>query len=384
VEIPGFCSDVARYISGAAEGRTRERRVVAVSFLLFNPSLHDQAKVNQQVTPQKTVNLALQGVGSHGAFTWGVLDRLLEDERICFDGISATSAGAVNAVVLACGLAAGGREKAKTALQKYWQRLSEMTSGGIFQPSVLDQMSGNFGLDLSPGFMFVDALSHFFSPYELNPIKYNPFKELLDEVVDFELVRRQKLVKLFLCATNVRTGKVKIFGSDELTADHVVASSCQPIMMHAVEIEGEFYWDGGFMGNPAIFPVIYACEARDIVLVHLTPTDRPETPMTATAIYSRMQEIAFNSSLMREMRAIAFVTDLIDSGKMADGKRMLIHEIDGEDVIGTLSNSSKLNGNWGFLSYLHNAGRERADQWLAANFDRIGVETTVDMRARYL
>jgi NTE family protein len=352
--------------------------------LLFDPDLQDQAKINQQVAPRKTVNLALQGVGSHGAFTWGVLDRLLEDERICFDGISATSAGAVNAVVLACGLAAGGREEAKAALHKYWQRLSEMTSSGIFQPSVLDQMSGNFGLDLSPGFMFVDALSHFFSPYELNPIKYNPFKELLDEVVDFELVRRQKVVKLFLCATNVRTGKVKIFGSDELTADHVVASSCQPIMMHAVEIEGEYYWDGGFMGNPAIFPVIYACEARDIVLVHLTPTDRPETPMTATAIYSRMQEVAFNSSLMREMRAIAFVTELIDSGKMADGKRMLIHEIDGEDVIGTLSNSSRLNGNWGFLTYLHKAGRERADQWLAANFDRIGVETTVDMRARYL
>jgi NTE family protein len=355
-----------------------------VSFLLFDPSLHDQAKTEQQLVPQKTVNLALQGVGSHGAFTWGVLDRLLEDKRICFDGISATSAGAVNAVVLAGGLAAGGREQAKAALRTYWQRLSEMTSTGIFQPSALDQISGNFGLDLSPGFMFVDALSHFFSPYELNPIKYNPFRELLEEVVDFELVRRQKLIKLFLCATNVRTGKVKIFGAEELTADHVVASSCQPIMMHAVEIDGEYYWDGGFMGNPAIFPVIYACEARDIVLVHLTPTERPETPMTATAIYSRMQEVAFNSSVMREMRAIAFVTDLIDSGKMAEGKRMLIHAIDGEDVISTLSNSSKLNGNWGFLTHLHKAGRDRADQWLTANFDRIGVETTVDMLARYL
>ena len=352
--------------------------------LLLDHRLHDETKISSQIAHQKTVNLALQGVGSHGAFTWGVLDRLLEDERLSFDGISATSAGAVNAVVLAYGLAAGGREQAKAALRTYWQRLSEMTSTGIFQPSVLDQISGNFGLDLSPGFMFVDALSHFFSPYELNPLKYNPFKDLLDEVVDFELLRRQKLIKLFLCATNVRSGKVKIFSSDELRADHVVASSCQPIMMHAVEIDGEYYWDGGFMGNPAIFPVIYACEARDIVLVHLTPTERPGTPMTATAIYSRMQEVAFNSSLMREMRAVAFVTDLIDSGKMADGKRMLIHAIDGEDVIATLSNSSKLNGNWGFLTYLHKTGRERADQWLKANFDRIGVETTVDMRARYL
>ena len=352
--------------------------------LLFDHRLHDETKINPQIAHQKTVNLALQGVGSHGAFTWGVLDRLLEDERLSFDGISATSAGAVNAVVLAYGLAAGGREQAKSALQNYWRRLSEMTSTGIFQPSVLDQMSGNFGLDLSPGFMFVDALSHFFSPYELNPLRYNPFKDLLEEVVDFALLRRQKLIKLFLGATNVRSGKVKIFSSDELRADHVVASSCQPIMMHAVEIDGEYYWDGGFMGNPAIFPVIYACEARDIVLVHLTPTERPGTPMTATAIYSRMQEVAFNSSLMREMRAVAFVTDLIDSGKMADGKRMLIHAIDGEDVIATLSNSSKLNGNWGFLTYLHKTGRERADQWLKANFDRIGVETTVDMRLRYL
>jgi NTE family protein len=352
--------------------------------LLFDHRLHDETKISPQVAHQKTVNLALQGVGSHGAFTWGVLDRLLEDERLSFDGISATSAGAVNAVVLAYGLAAGGREQAKSALQNYWRRLSEMTSTGIFQPTVFDQMSGNFGLDLSPGFMFVDALSHFFSPYELNPLKYNPFKDLLDEVVDFELLRRQKLIKLFLCATNVRSGKVKIFGSDELHADHVVASSCQPIMMHAVEIDGEYYWDGGFMGNPAIFPVIYACEARDIVLVHLTPTERPGTPMTATAIYNRMQEVAFNSSLMREMRAVAFVTDLIDSGKMSDGKRMLIHAIDGEDVIAKLSNSSKLNGNWGFLTYLHKTGRERADQWLKANFDRVGVETTVDMRSRYL
>ena len=261
-----------------------------------------------------------------------------------------------------------------------------MTSTGIFQPSLLDQMSGNFGLDLSPGFMFVDALVAFlFAPHELNPIKYNPFKELLDEVVDFELLRQQKLTRLFLCATNVRSGKVKIFTSDELRSEHVVASSCPADHdARGRNRRGVLFGDGGFMGNPAIFPVIYACEARDILLVHLTPTEQPGIPMTGSAIYSRMQEVAFNSSLMREMRAIAFVTDLIDSGRMADGKRMLIHAIDGEDVIGTLSNSSKLNGNWGFLTYLHKIGRERADEWLKANFDRVGVETTVDMRERYL
>src|SRR6202044_2160657 len=266
----------------------------------------------------------------------------------------------------------------------YWRRLSEMTSTGIFQPSLLDQMSGDFGLDLSPGFMFVDALSHFFSPYELNPIKYNPFKELLDEVVDFELLRQQKLTRLFLCATNVRSGEGKIFTSDELRSEHVVASSCQPIMMHAVEIDGEYYWDGGFMGNPALFPVIYGCEARDIVLVHLTPLERLENPTTSRAILSRMQEVTFNSSLMREIRVVAFFTKLTDEGQIADGKRILLHTIDAEDVIGALSNSSKLTGDWDFIEHLYRIGRERADQWLASNFDRLGVETTIDLQSKYL
>jgi NTE family protein len=155
-------------------------------------------------------------------------------------------------------------------------------------------------------------------------------------------------------------------------------------MMQSVEIDGEHYWDGGFMGNPAIFPVIYACQARDIILVHLTPTERPEKPTTSRAILNRMQEVTFNSTLMREMRAIAFVTKLIDEGKLADGKRMLLHSIDGEDVIGALSNSSKMNGSWEFLLHLYRIGRERADQWLKSHFDRLGVETTIDLRSRYL
>jgi len=339
---------------------------------------------NAIVAGQKLVNLALQGVGSHGAVTWGVLDRLLEEERLALDGISATSAGAVNAVVLAYGLSVGGREGAKTALSRYWRRMSAMASASIFQPSLLDKMSGKFGLDHSPGYLFVDMLSQFFSPYLLNPLNYNPLKNLLDEVVDFERLRRHPVVKLFLCATNVRSGKVTIFGSEELRSDHVLASSCQPLMMHAVEINGEHFWDGGFMGNPAIFPVIYGCEARDIILIHLTPTERPENPTTSRAILSRMQEVAFNSSLMREMRVVAFVTKLIDDGNIAGGKRILIHSIDGEDVIGPLSNSSKMNSDWDFLLHLHKIGRERADQWLKSNFNRVGVETTVDLKSRYL
>jgi NTE family protein len=339
---------------------------------------------NPQAGGQKLVNLALQGVGSHGAFTWGALDRLLEEERLGLDGISATSAGAVNAALLAYGLAVGGREGAKKSLDRYWRRLSEMTSAGIFQPSLLDKIYGNFGLDHSPGFLWTDGLSKLLSPYQLNPLNYNPFKTLLEEVIDFEVLRRQRAVKLFLCATNVRSGKVKIFGSEELRSDHVVASSCQPLMMHAVEIDGEHYWDGGFMGNPALFPVIYTCEARDIVLIHLTPTERQENPMTSHAILSRMQEVTFNSSVMREMRVVAFVSQLIDEGKIADGKRMLLHTIDGEDVIGSLSNSSKLNGDWDFLQHLYTIGHERADEWLKSNFDRIGVETTIDLQSKYL
>jgi NTE family protein len=342
---------------------------------------------NIQIGPpiggQKLVNLALQGVGSHGAFTWGVLDRLLEEERLALDGISATSAGAVNAVVLAYGLAVGGREGAQRSLDRYWRRLSEMASASIFQPSLFDKMSGNFGLDHSPGYVFADTLSQVFSPYQLNPLNYNPFKELLEEVIDFEVLRQQAAVKVFLCATNVRSGKVKIFRTEELCSDHVVASSCQPLMMHAVKIDGEYYWDGGFMGNPALFPVIYGCQACDIILVRLTPTERAENPTTSRAILSRMQEVTFNSTVMREMRVVAFVTKLIDDG-MADAKRIFIHAIDGEDVIGALSNSSKLNGDWDYLQHLHKIGRERADVWLSSNFDRLGVETTIDLQSKYL
>jgi NTE family protein len=333
---------------------------------------------------QKVVNLAIQGVGAHGAFTWGVLDRLLEDERLAFDGITATSAGAVNAALLAYGLAVGGREGAKKTLDHYWRRLAAMTSGSIFQPSPFDKIYGNFGLDFSPGYVFVDTLSQVFSPYQLNPHNYNPFRKLLEEVIDFAVLRRQSGVKLFLSATNVRSGKVKIFRSEELSADHVVASSCQPLMMHAVEIDGEYYWDGGFMGNPALFPVIYACEARDIILVHLTPLERLENPTTSRAILSRMQEVTFNSSLMREMRVVAFVSKLIDEGQIVDGKRVLLHTIDGEDVIGALSNSSKLNGDWDFVHHLYQIGRQRADDWLKCNFQRLGVETTIDLQSKYL
>jgi|SRR5579871_650162 NTE family protein len=333
---------------------------------------------------QKSINLALQGGGSHGAFTWGVLDRLLEDERIAFDGVTATSAGGVNAVLLADGLSSGGREGARNLLRTFWKKMSDMTSSSIIAPSWFDRMNPTFGLEHSPGYVMVDIISRFMSPYQLNPFDINPMRDLLNEVVDFERVRGQRVVKLFLCATTVRTGKVAVFTNKEITADHVLASACLPFMMRAPVIDGEAYWDGGFMGNPAIFPVIYGCDSCDVLLVHLTPTERADLPTNSRAILNRMQEISFNSSLMREMRAVAFVTQMIDDGKLAGGKRMFIHLIEAEDVIRDLSGSSKMNADWKFLTHLFDIGRERADKWLAVNYDRLGVETTVDLKARYL
>jgi NTE family protein len=343
-----------------------------------------QFEPNTPIAGQKAINLALQGGGSHGAFTWGVLDRLLEEDQLIIDGISATSAGSINAVVLAYGLAVGGREGAKEALTHFWRRMSAMATSSIFQASILDKIMGNFGLDYSVGFTLTNMLCQFLSPYQLNPLNLNPLKNLLEEVVDFERIRQQTAVKIFLCATNVRTCKLKIFCVGELTANHVLASSCLPFLMHAVDIDGERYWDGGFTGNPALFPLIHECEARDIMLVHLTPTQRPDFPITANSILSRMQEVSLNSSLMREMRAVAFVNKLIDQAQMTGGKKILVHVIEAEDVISKLPNTSKMNGDWDFLLHLYDIGRRRADDWLASNFDLLGIESSIDFQTKYL
>jgi NTE family protein len=343
-----------------------------------------ELQASQPIVGEKIINLALQGGGSHGAFTWGVLDRILEDDRIGFDGVTATSAGGVNAVVLADGLALNGREGARERLRNFWKRMSEVASTSFIAPSIFDQVNPNFGLDQTPSYVFIDTLSRILSPYQLNPFDINPLRDLLNAEVNFDRVRKQEVIKLFLSATNVRTGKVKVFAREELTADHVLASACLPFMMRAPEIDGDGYWDGGFMGNPAIFPVIYGCTSPDVILVHLTPTERPELPTNSRAIINRMQEISFNSSLMREMRAIAFVTQLIDEGKITGGKRMYMHLIEAEDLIRDLAGSSKMNGTWKFLTHLFDIGREHADKWLAENYDSIGTKGTVDLQARYL
>ena len=321
----------------------------------------------------KVVNLALQGGGSHGAFAWGVLDRLLEEETAHFEGISGTSAGAANAVVLADGYAAGGREGARAALRGYWQRVSDLWSRGPFKPA-LSNGNSDFGLENSPGFRFIEPMTHFASPYQLNPFNFNPFRDMLAEAIDFERVRRQTALKLFICATDVETAKVKIFTGKELSVQHVLASTCLPLLMQAVEIDGAYYWDGMYSGNPAIYPLVYECESRDILLVHITPAERPGVPTTSPAIMNRMQEISSNTSLIREMRMIASYNKLIEQGRMGGGKRMLMHLIEAEEFIRAFSWSSRLNADWDFLQHLCNIGRAQAAHWLEANFDRVGIE----------
>ncbi len=335
----------------------------------------------------KTINLALQGGGAHGAFTWGVLDRLLDEPRLAIEGISATSAGAMNATVFAYGMAEGGREGARRALANFWRRVSHAAALSPLQPTIFDRWIGNKALEWSPAYMLFDMMTRVLSPYQFNPLNFNPLKNVLTEVVDFERLNRAHCpIKLYLSATNVRTGKVKVFSNDEMSANAVLASSCLPFMFQAVEIDGEHYWDGGYMGNPVIFPLIYECDSHDVVIVHINPIERAEVPTNANEIMNRINEISFNSSLMREMRAIEFVTRLVDSGECQQRKlkRMYIHAIEAHAKMSAFSVASKLNADWEFLTQLREVGRGTASAWLDQHLGQLGRESTVDIRATYL
>lgn len=335
----------------------------------------------------KDINLALQGGGAHGAFAWGVLDYLLEDGRVEFEGISATSAGAMNATVCAHGMLKGGHEGARKALHDFWKAVSDAGKNSPIKPSLINRLKGSQSLDDSPSYFFFDMISRIFSPYQLNPFNLNPLKKVLEAHVDFEQLRTAKdAIQLHICATNVETGKVRIFGNHELTADAVLASACLPFMFQSVEIDGEFFWDGGYIGNPAIFPLIYESDSRDVVIVHINPIMRKGCPKTAAEIMNRLNEISFNSSLMREMRAIGFVSHLIDNGKVKEGemKQMLIHSIRSDEFMAELGVSSKMNSDWTFLTFLRDAGRETAEQWLESSFAQIGSESTVDIHKEFM
>ena len=257
------------------------------------------------------INIALQGGGAHGAFTWGVLDRLLEDGRLLIDGISGTSAGAMNAAVLAYGLARGGPPAARAALDEFWRRTSAASAYSPMQPSWFDRWIGNGGMEWSPAYFVFDTLTRFFSPYQLNPMNTNPLRDGLNAVVDFDVLRRAQDVKLFLCATNVRSGRISVFETHEIGPEAVLASACLPFLFQAVEIDGEHYWDGGYMGNPVLFPLFYQTDTRDVVVVMVNQIRRDKLPRTPVEIADRVNEISFNSSLMREMRAVEFVSRML-------------------------------------------------------------------------
>jgi NTE family protein len=354
------------------------------------PDATDSSSVRARHRPAaievKTINLALQGGGAHGAFAWGVLDRLLADERIAIEGISATSAGAMNATVMAYGLTQGGREGARRALVNFWRKVGHGALMSPLQPTWWDRIAHDHSMRSNPSYIVFDLLTRLLSPYQFNPGNYHPLRGILEECVDFERLRQGSAVRLYLCATNVRTGKVKLFENAELSVEAVLASGCLPFLFQAIEIDGEAYWDGGYMGNPALYPLIYGCTSRDIVVVHINPIERPEVPTTASEILNRVNEISFNSSLMREMRAVAFVSKLIDDGKLCDSemKRMLVHAVDGGDFMRELGVSSKLNPDWEFLTHLHDVGWERADAWLGAHFETLGKDSTIDIRQKYL
>jgi NTE family protein len=338
---------------------------------------------------KKRLNLGLQGGGSHGAFTWGVLDRLLEVDEIEVVATSGTSAGAMNAAVMAYGLAIGGKAGARACLADFWQRVGEAARCSPLQPSPIDRWLGIGNMDWSPGWHAYDNLSRLLSPYELNPAGINPLRDVLEAVVDFTALAahcQRRRVRLYLTATNVLTGRLKVFEGEEIGIDAVMASACLPWLFQAVEVGGEHYWDGGYSGNPPIFPLIYGTDCTDVLIIQINPVNIERVPTTARAILDRVNTLSFNASLMREMRAIDFVGRLIDEERLDERryKRLNIHAIDAEDVLRNLGVSSKVNADAAFLDWLFALGRERCGRFLDAHFDKIGVSSSTDIRERFL
>lgn len=333
----------------------------------------------------KGVNIALQGGGAHGAFTWGVLDRIFEDDRIWVEAISGTSAGAMNAVVAAQGMCKDGAIGARKELHRFWKAVSDSASASPFQRTEMDRWQDNWSLKHSPMFIWFDLISRMASPYQLNPFDYNPLRNLAESFLDFDKVRGFGDMQVFISATNVETGHVRVFEAHELDLDVVMASACLPSMFHSVMIEGQPYWDGGFMGNPPLHPFLERSPSDDILIVQINPVFRKGVPRTAIDIQNRLNEITFNSSLLHELRAIDFVTRLLDEGKLdeADYRRMHIHVIQSRGRMLELDATSKLNAEWRFLQHLFEIGRDTAGNWLETHFDDLSERSSVDVRAMF-
>jgi NTE family protein len=334
----------------------------------------------QPSPPHKKINLALQGGGAHGAFTWGVLDRLLEDGRFVFDGLSGTSAGAMNAVSLAEGMRKGGVQGARDQLAQFWRAASLDGGLGPVQRDVVEGVL-NFW-NATPFATIVQQAAGMLSPSEMNPLNIDPLRNVLAAQVDFAALRASDHLKLFIAATNVESGKVRVFHRPELTIDMVVASACLPTLFRAVEIDGVPYWDGGFMGNPVLFPFFYETDTTDVVLIQINPIERAGTPGTVAEILGRIDEITFNSSLLQEFRAIDFVARLIAEGRLKDTKYKCIrlHVIEAQDELNKFGASSRMRSDYDFFLQLRDIGRRAAQKFLDAHYADVGVKATLDLR----
>jgi NTE family protein len=344
--------------------------------------------------PRKRIDLALQGGGAHGAFTWGVLDRLLEDERLEVSAISGTSAGAMNAVVLASGLMAGGRSAAREALRGFWTdvgagvRLNPLFGGGLFAGTLGGALS-----TWSPLGPYLDMASRVFSPYQLNPLNVNPLRRVLEKAVDFDAVRRCDKVRLFVGATHVRSGRLKVFRNESLSLEAVLASACLPMLFQAVEIDGEAYWDGGYMGNPSLFPLVADSGAHDLLLVQLNPLEHDDVPTQAPDILERIDEITFNGSVLKELRLIAMLKEMLhrEGRPLREYHEPLIrhlgalhvHRLDGASALADLGSTNRLQADTATLTRLHRAGHAAADEWLGSNFAHLGRRSTVDLAREF-
>jgi NTE family protein len=338
-------------------------------------------------TGRKRIKLALQGGGSHGAFTWGVLDRLLEHGGFEVEAIVGASAGAMNAVVTAYGIAMAGPEGGRERLSTFWQRVSAIGRSSLLRPSPFDKMLSPGNMTYSPLWRMQDALSKMFSPYEINPTNINPLRDLVAEIVDFDRLRAASGgPALFVCATNVMNGRLRVFAGQDVSVEAIMASACLPLLFQAVEIDGEHYWDGGYCGNPPIFPLIYMGGGQDILIVQINPINITEVPRTVSAIIDHAATLSFNSSLMREMRAIKFVSDLIDRGELdaARHARLFIHTIDAEAELANFDVSSKFNADMDFLLYLFGLGRAKADAFIESHYDDIGVRSSTDIGTKFM
>ncbi len=336
---------------------------------------------NGHAPDKKPINIALQGGGSHGAFSWGVLDRLIEDGRLEFAAISGTSAGAMNAVALADGWVRSGPDGARQKLHDFWRAVAQKGRFSPVQRMPWDVAWGNWSVENTPGYIWYDAVSRMFSPYVANPLNLNPLRDAVQDEIDFKNVRACKSMKLFISATNVETGQLRVFNPDEIDINVIMASACLPQLFQAVEIDGTPYWDGGYGGNPAIYPFFKATATEDVLLVQINPVIREGTPKSANEIQNRIDEITFNAGLLREFRAIAFIKELIAAGRLPHGefRDIRMHRIDADEAFKDLSASSKINAEWAFLEYLRDLGRTAASDWLEENYDAVGERPTLDL-----